>query len=139
MLKREWCLLLLAAAALRAEPSAQPASAVPMNRISGALLSLDPDARVIRVTTEEGVNVEFAYTPKTAITDHGRSLIIDDLEYGDRVVVGYTGRDLTANAIDRLERAHRSLPAPSPETAGPDATSNPLSSGSVVPASNPTN
>ncbi|MFA5975294.1 MAG: hypothetical protein WC859_03920 [Elusimicrobiota bacterium] len=129
--------LLVSALSIKA---ADPSVVVPrMNQMNGSILSIDTDSRVIRVTVEDGFNVEFAYSSKTQISDREHSVEIGELGYGDQVIVKYEGRELIAKRIERLEKAHRTLPTLPPETAGTEASSDLLSSSPAVPANQPTN
>lgn len=78
-----------------------------LNEMSGKVLSIGLDPRVLRVTTEGGFNVEFTFDRQTTISSQGTVVAADQLSYGDSVVVRYAGKEL--NAVE-IERTHSSSP-----------------------------
>jgi hypothetical protein len=128
-----WLSFLWLAAPLRGETSTAPvtvsspteSAALPsgMNQITGTVSSVDTDAKVLRLSVQGGISVEFPYHADTKIVDHGKPLSADALEYGDRVAVRYAGMALDARQIERIESAPRAIPLESvpSDTASPVA------------------
>src|SRR5262245_8650709 len=77
-------------------PPAAKLNRAGLNSITGKLLSIDQDARLIRVTTPEGFNIGFSYDSKTNIHNGGKPLAIDTLNFGDKITLFYKGKDLHA-------------------------------------------
>ena len=73
-----------------------------MNMMTGTLSSIDMDGQMIRLSVDGGINPQLAFDDKTVVESGGRVLKITDLQTGDKVVVRYIGKDLTARDIDRL-------------------------------------
>lgn len=76
-----------------------------MNTMTGTLSSIDLDGQMIRLSVDGGINPQLAIDDKTAVESGGRALKITDLQTGDKVVVRYIGKDLTARDIERLSPA----------------------------------
>lgn len=135
--------ILLAQVPLWADPPAPQtpaaAPAVPaMNEMSGAVLSVDTDAKVIRLTLDGGYNVEFSYDSQTLIRNGGHDITVNDLSYGDQVTVRYIGRDLIAREIDRTRKAPApNLPQPVPTTSQGQPLPPQSSSAPAEPATPP--
>jgi hypothetical protein len=96
---------------------------VAMNEMTGTVESVSSDPQVLRLTVDGGYNVEFTYDSQTTATNGGHDLVISDLNYGDKVVVRYIGRDLVAREVERISRAVPPAIA-SPESPTP-SDSNP--------------
>ncbi len=95
---------------------ADPAAPKPgLNQFIGTVETVDTDNKIVRLNVEGGYHVELAYNSKTATTNGGGPMTMDDLEYGDKVVVRYQGRDLMAVEIERLLKAPRAVPPAAPE------------------------
>jgi hypothetical protein len=138
-MRKTFFVFFLLVSALSVEAADPTADVLRMNQMTGSILSIDADSRVLRVTVEDGFNVEFAYSSKTQIIDREHPVDIGELGYGDQVVVKYEGRELIARRIERLEKAHRTLPTPFPEIVDTEASSDLLSSSPPVQANQPTN
>lgn len=78
-----------------------------LNEIRGKLVSKSDDPRAIRISAEGGINVEFAYDAGTIMINGGKPVTVDDLNYGDELLIRYSGRELKAVVIDRLNKAAR--------------------------------
>jgi hypothetical protein len=77
-----------------------------MNEMTGALASVDTYAQSIRLSVEGGFNPQLAYDSKTEIFESGgHALKLEDLHEGDKIIVRYIGRDLTAREIERVKNA----------------------------------
>lgn len=101
--------LLLPAAAFgrdgdaRGEKPDKPA----LNSIAGKVLAVDGDARLIRITTEQGYNVEFNYSRQTALKGYEEPMDISDLPLDETVIVRYSGKELAAMEIEKQGAAAR--------------------------------
>ncbi|HVO32883.1 MAG TPA: hypothetical protein VMU17_03150 [Elusimicrobiota bacterium] len=124
-----------AAPAPASEPAAQaPAPAAPvsmqlaLNEMTGTVLSVDADNDVLRLTVDNQFNVDFTWNSKTAVTNGGHKIAVPDLNYGDKVVVRYSGKELQAVQIERLSKAPPAIPAapPTDETPPPEPPLPPL-------------
>ena len=120
-----------------APPASVPASN--FNEITGSVMQIDHEERQLRMTTDNGTNVEFSYTSQTKVTNGGSPLRMDDLNYGDKIVVRYLGKDLIASEIERLGKARSVIPpAPvsdtSQEAHPPAPSENPAPAPGDVPA-----
>jgi hypothetical protein len=104
MVKKFLTALVFLAPCVWAADLAPAPAAVPMNSFTGTVVSVDPDARVLRMSLEGGYNVEFTYDSKTSVKDKGAAITPGALSYGDRVVARYIGRDLYARQIERLDK-----------------------------------
>jgi hypothetical protein len=78
-----------------------------LNEIRGKLESKGDDPKTLRLTVDGGYNVEFTYDSKTSIINGGNPVSIDDLNYGDELIVRYSGMELNAVEIDRVSKAPR--------------------------------
>lgn len=97
-------------------PPASHRLTVAMNEMTGTVESVDTDPNVLRLTVDGGYNVEFTYDAQTVATNGGHDLSISDLNYGDKIVVRYVGRDLIAREVERISKAAPSdNPAPAPQ------------------------
>jgi hypothetical protein len=104
-----------AAAALPGmNPAVKPATAsaakIPnVNEVTGKLQSRSSDPKSIRLTIDGGFNMEFTYDAKTALANGGNPIQVDDLSYGDELIVRYSGKELYAIEIDRVKKVPRPL------------------------------
>lgn len=78
-----------------------PRTRIPMNEMTGTLSSIDSEAQTIRLSIEGGFNPELPYTKDTAVWIEGRKAALSALQYGDRILVRYMGRDLTLKEIEK--------------------------------------
>jgi hypothetical protein len=88
-------------------PPASSAPALPasLNEMTGSLQTIDAEGGLLRITSDDGFNVEFSFDIKTICLDTDKKALgFDDLEYGDRVRIRYLGRELHALEIDRLPK-----------------------------------
>ena len=76
-----------------------------LNEMTGTVLSVDSDERVVRITVDGGFNVDFQYVHDTVLTDHGAPIEADALNYGDKIIIRYAGKDLVARQIERTTSA----------------------------------
>ena len=83
-------------------PAAHPSG---LNELKGKFQSKNDDPRAIRIMVDGGYNVEFAYDAKTTMINEGNSITVNDLSYGDELVIHYSGKDLYAVDIDRVSKA----------------------------------
>ena len=124
--------ILLLQVPLWADPPAAPAATVPakpaMNEMSGTVLEVDSDAKVLRLTLEGGYNVEFSYDSQTTLRNGGHDITVKDLGYGDQVTVRYIGKDLTAREIERTHKAATTAPS---QSAAPTEAVAPVASAVV--------
>ena len=97
------------AAPVAAAPVAPPVPRSDLNEMKGKLLARSLDPLSFRITVEGGYNVEFAYDHKTAVVNGGSPITIDNLAYGDDLIVRYKGKELYAIEIDRTGKAPRPL------------------------------
>ena len=67
----------------------------------GTLSSIDAEAQTIRLSIDGGFNPELPYTKETAVWIGGRRAALSALQYGDKVLVRYVGRDLTLKEIEK--------------------------------------
>jgi len=95
-------------------PVETPKSATPpaahrtgLNEMRGKFQSHSTDPRSLRVIVDGGYNVEFSYDGKTAIADGSAPVAMDDLNYGDELIVRYSGKELYALEIERVTKAPR--------------------------------
>ncbi len=86
---------------------APPTRKVNLNEMTGKLESKSNDSKTLRLSVNGGYNVEFTYDKTTAIVNGGSPVAIDDLEYGDELIVRYAGKELQAVEIDRVKKASR--------------------------------
>jgi len=93
------------------EPSKPPQPPPPLpaglNEMRGKLESKSDDPKTIRLTVDGGYNVEFSYDAKTVMINGGNLITIDDLNYGDELIIRYSGKELKAVGIDRVNKAPR--------------------------------
>ena len=92
-------------------PRLQAPAAPAMNEMRGTVESADPDDRMVRLTVEGGVNVEFTYNSQTVFKGVGAPHTGADLNFGDHIVVRYAGKDMNASEIERLSSAPNTLPS----------------------------
>lgn len=110
--------------ASKPEISADPlAPRAGLNQFVGTIQSVDADARVFRMIVEGGYNVELTYTTKTACIEGGKALSVESLDYNDKVVVRYAGRELAAVQIERLSKNIRFPSRPVEASSDPAASS----------------
>jgi len=103
-------LLLSLPVLLHAKPPAEPAPAAPpMNEIAGRVQSVDSGDQTLRILTESGFLVTFAYTRDTAFKGVGLPKSVEDLKYEELVTVRYQGKALVAREIEK--RSLASVPA----------------------------
>ena len=76
-----------------------------LNEIRGKLESKSGDPKTLRLTADGGYNVEFSYDAKTAMINGGSPITIDDLSYGDDLIIRYSGKELKAVVVDRVNKA----------------------------------
>jgi len=76
-----------------------------LNEMRGKLESKSHDPKTIRVTVDGGYNVEFSFDAKTVMINGGSSVTIDDLTYGDDLIIRYSGKELKAVVVDRISKA----------------------------------
>ena len=97
-----------------AEEAAPPANAgasnamaetAGLNEMRGKLESKSDDPKAIRITVDGGFNVEFSYDARTIMINGGSPITLDDLNYGDELIVRYSGKELTAVVVDRVSKA----------------------------------
>lgn len=92
-------------------PAAAPMPAAPapsrraLNEIKGKLESKGDDPLTLRVMVEGGFNVEFRYGADTVLTNGGHPVQMEDLNYGDDLVVRYAGKELYALEVERVSKA----------------------------------
>lgn len=78
-----------------------------MNEMKGTISSIDPDSRTIRLSVEGGFNPQFDYDDKTTVQSKGgKPLKVDELERGDKVIIRYVGKVLTAREIERSAKGN---------------------------------
>jgi hypothetical protein len=80
-----------------------------LNELKGTFQSKNDDPTTLRILVEGGYNVEFAYDAKTTMINGGSPITVNDLSYGDMLVIHYSGRDLYAIDIDRVSKAAQPL------------------------------
>jgi hypothetical protein len=95
-----------------AEPSTLPAPTArsgraDLNEMTGKLLAMSTDPKVLRITVAGGFNVEFTYDAKTIMLNGGKPVSASDLSYGDELVVRYAGKELRAVEVDRVNKGPR--------------------------------
>jgi len=78
-----------------------------LNEMTGKIISIEDDPRIIRVALDGGYNIEFTYDNTTVFVNGGSPIKPKDLYYGDKVQVFYAGKNLNAVEIERLEKAPR--------------------------------
>jgi hypothetical protein len=92
-------------------PPASPVEISPaMNEMSGTFTSIDEDAHCIRISVEGGINPQIAYDKTTTVFSGGKTLSLDDLQPGNKVIVRYVGKDLTARQIEVISHTAHSKP-----------------------------
>lgn len=100
----------------RADNSAVPAtSGAPdvlaatsgLNEMRGKLVSKSDDPRIIRISADGGINIEFSYDAATVMINGGKPVAVNDLNYGDELLIRYSGKELKAVVIDRVSKAAR--------------------------------
>src|ERR1043166_2336603 len=75
-----------------------------LNEMRGKLASKNYDPRTLRLAVEGGYNVEFTYDKQTTMVNGGSPITMDDLEYGDELIVRYAGKELNALETDRVTK-----------------------------------
>lgn len=80
-----------------------------LNAMTGKVMSLSSDPKVLRITVDGGYNVEFTYDAKTVVHNGGSAIQASDLSYDDRVVVRYAGKELNAVEIERVSKTNRAV------------------------------
>jgi hypothetical protein len=78
-----------------------------LNEMRGKLVSKSDDPRMIRISADGGINIEFAYDAATVMINGGKPVTVDDLNYGDELLIRYSGKELKAVVIDRVSKAAR--------------------------------
>ena len=74
-----------------------------MNEMSGTIASIDEDARTLRLSVAGGFNPQFDYDPKTvSVESKGQPLTFKDVRRGDKVVIRYVGKNMTASVIEKV-------------------------------------
>jgi hypothetical protein len=96
-----------APASVDASTAAAMAANSGLNEMRGKLESKSGDPKTIRLTVDVGYNVEFSYDSKTAMINGGTPVTIDDLNYGDELIIRYSGKELKAVVVDRVNKALR--------------------------------
>jgi len=91
----------------KADVSAAMAATSGLNEMKGTLESKSSDPKTIRLTVDGGYNVEFSYDANTVMINGGSPVTIDDLNYGDELVIRYAGKELKAVVVDRAKKAQR--------------------------------
>jgi len=92
------------------QPVPTPKKFVPrpgLNEMQGKLVSKSDDPKTLRLLVDGGFNVEFTYDGQTTWVNGGSPITVDDLSYGDVVMIGYSGMDLNAVEVDRVSKAPR--------------------------------
>ena len=56
-----------------------------------------------------GFNVEFSYDAHTLLRNGGSPVLMDDVNYGDELIVRYSGKEMNAIEIDRVSKVPRPL------------------------------
>jgi hypothetical protein len=80
-----------------------------LNEMKGKLQSKGDDPKTLRLLVEGGFNVEFTYDRKTTMINGGSPITVDDLSYGDELIIRYSGKELNAVEVDRVSKAPRPL------------------------------
>jgi hypothetical protein len=78
-----------------------------LNEMKGIFQSKGDDPPTLRILVDGGFNVEFTYDRNTSLVNGGNPIHIEDLNYGDEIIVRYAGKDLNAIDIDRVSKAPR--------------------------------
>jgi len=78
-----------------------------LNEMQGKFQSKGDDPKSFRLMVDGGFNVQFTYDAKTAMINGGHPITIDDLNYGDMIVVHYAGKDLYAVDLDRVSKVQQ--------------------------------
>jgi hypothetical protein len=106
-LARPFALADPAAASLKIDGSNALAATSGLNEMRGKLVSKSDDPHAIRISVDGGINVEFAYDAGTLMINGGKPVVLDDLNYGDELLIRYSGKELKAVVIDRVSKAAR--------------------------------
>jgi hypothetical protein len=126
-----WAALALAVVARAAFTAEPPAPLLP-RVMAGELTRVDLARRSISIKTEgrDGREVDAATGPDTRFISRGRTLRLEDLRPGDRVVLalGDEGGRRLARVVKVVGRV--ALPAPSPSAASPVVPRAPAAPGS---------
>ena len=94
-------------------PITPPAAAPPvahrtdLNEMRGKLESKSDDPKTLRLIVEGGYNVGFTYNAKTTAYSASGTISVDDLSYGDELIVRYAGKELDAIEVERVSQAPR--------------------------------
>lgn len=72
-----------------------------LNQFVGIFQSIDSDRKVFHLIVDT-YNIEMNYNSKTKVMEGGKPLSLDALEYSDKIVARYRGRELLAEEIERL-------------------------------------
>jgi len=93
------------AAKATVQPSASKSPQSHANEMKGKFQSRGDEAKTFRMILDGGFNVEFSYDAKTVVTNGGGPILLNDLAYGDEIIVHYTGKELNAIDIERVSKA----------------------------------
>jgi len=80
-----------------------------LNEMKGKLQSKGDDPKTLRLLVDGGFNVEFTYDKNTLMINGGSPITVDDLSYGDELIIRYSGKELNATEVDRVSKAPRPL------------------------------
>jgi len=80
-----------------------------LNEMKGKLQSKGNDPATLRILVDGGFNVEFTYDRKTTMINGGSPITVNDLSYGDELVIRYSGKELYAVEVERVSQAPRPL------------------------------
>jgi hypothetical protein len=76
----------------------------PMNSMTGTVSSMDVSEKSLRISVEGGFTPQFNFDKQTIVLRNGAAVPFDTLQTGDKVIVRYIGRDMTAREIEKMSR-----------------------------------